>query len=83
MVLHGSSNAGQLPRCPVPKKQQQKQPETKTVDIATQCEKPLSKPKNSSLRPSNIPLFLFSQDLARFCRFLWQTINSMKVKYSY
>jgi hypothetical protein len=46
MVLHGLSNAGQLPGCPVHQKQPANQPETKTVDIATQCRKPLTQHKN-------------------------------------
>jgi hypothetical protein len=59
MVLHGLSNAGQLPRCPVPRKQQQKQPETKTVDIATQCENHRHNPKNWRLKAFKYPTLPF------------------------
>ncbi len=46
MNLHNCVNRAQLPQSPVPKKQQQKQPKTKTADIATQWQKPLTQHKN-------------------------------------
>ena len=48
MNLHCFVNRAQCLASPVTKKQQQKQPKTKTVDIETQWQKPLSKLKNWS-----------------------------------
>jgi hypothetical protein len=53
MNLHGFVNGAQLPQSPVPKKQQQKQPKTKTADIDTQWQKPLSKHKILVQKPSS------------------------------
>jgi hypothetical protein len=44
--LSNSVNRAQLPQSPFPKKQQRKQPKTKTVDIETQWQKPLTQHKN-------------------------------------
>ena len=55
MNLHGLLNRVQLPRCSVPKEQQGNQPETKTVDIETQCENPLTQTKNCFRKPSSQP----------------------------
>jgi hypothetical protein len=44
--LHARDNAEQLPAKPFQQRQPANQPETKTVDIVTQCEKELSQPKN-------------------------------------
>jgi len=46
-------NSAQCLASPVPKKQQQKQPKTKTVDIESQWQKPLS--KHQKLAPSTTP----------------------------
>jgi hypothetical protein len=39
-------NSAECLASPAAKKQQQKQPKTKTVDIESQKQKPMSKPKN-------------------------------------
>ena len=46
--LHGLVNRAQLPQSSVQRKQQQKQPKTKTVVIETQCQKPLTPQKLTS-----------------------------------
>jgi hypothetical protein len=57
MNLHGLPTRAQMPQSSVPKEQQENQPETKTVDIETQCENPLTQTKNCFRKPPQTPSF--------------------------